>query len=153
MPSASEWLGPEPAAQWLDPRYMSPPDLRAELLATRRELAAVRRALLDQQAARRRPVHSCDTARALAVVLQHSTASAMEELRAERDRLARDLASSETRRRTAERKYSSMRWNVLQIVQRAQLGEEIPDDTLDLILEETADSEDDRRWEAGDWVE
>ena len=104
------------------PAYMSPPDLRAELLATRRELAAVRRALLDRQAARRRPVHSCDTARALAVVLQHSTAAALEEFRAERDRLARDLASSEARRRTAERKYSSMRWNVMQIVQRAVGG-------------------------------
>ena len=128
-----------------------PPDLHAQLLATRRELAAVRRALLDRQAARRRPVHSCDTARALAVVLQHSTASAMEELRAERDRLARDLASSETRRRTAERKYSSMRYNVWQLAQRALLGEEIPDETLDLICAETADSEDDRRWEEGEW--
>jgi hypothetical protein len=75
----------------------------------------------------------------------------MEELRAERDRLARDLASSETRRRTAERKYSSMRYNVWQLAQRALLGEEIPDETLDLICAETADSEDDRRWEEGEW--
>jgi hypothetical protein len=132
---------------------MSPPDLHAELHVTRRELAAVRRALLDRQAARRRPVSSYDTARALAVVLLHSTAAALEELRAERDRRARDLASSEARRRTAENKYSSMRYNVWQLVRRAQLGEEIPDDTLDAILEETADSEDDRRWEEGDWVE
>ena len=145
MTSASEWLN--------GPRAMAPPDLHAQLLATRRELAAVRRALLDRQAAQRRPVRSYDTVRALAVVLQHSTAAALEELRAERDRLARDLGSSEARRRTAERKYSSMRWNVMQIVQRAQLGEEIPDETLDLILEETADSEDDRRWDEGDWVE
>jgi len=130
-----------------------PPDLHAQLLATRRELATVRRALLDRQAARQGPVSSYDTTRALAVVLQHSTAAALEELRAERDRLARDLASSETRRRTAERKYSSMRYNVWQLVQRAQLGEEIPDETLDLILEETADSEDDRRWEEGEWRE
>jgi hypothetical protein len=128
-----------------------PPDLHAQLLATRRELAAVRRALLDRQAARRRPVHSCDTARALAVVLQHSTAAALEELRAERDRLARDLASSEARRRDTERKYSSMRYNVWQLAQRALLGEEIPDETLELICEETADSEDDRRWEEGEW--
>ena len=142
------------ASEWLNgPRAMAPPppDLHAQLLATRRELAAVRRALLDRQAARRRPVHSCDTARAVAVVLQHSTASAMEELRAERDRLARDLASSETRRRDAERKYSSMRYNVWQLAQRALLGEEIPDETLDLICAETADSEDDRRWEEGEW--
>ena len=144
--SASEWLN--------GPRAMAPPpppDLHAQLLATRRELAAVRRALLERQAARRRPVSSCDTARALAVVLQHSTAAALEELRAERDRLARDLASSEARRRTAERKYSSLRYNVWQLVQRAQLGEEIPDETLELICEETADSEDDRRWEEGEW--
>ena len=144
------------ASQWLNaPRAMAPPppDLRAELTATRRELAAVRRALLDRQAARRRPVSSYDTARTLAVVLQHSTAAGLEELRAERDRLARDLASSEARRRAAERKYSSKRYNVWQIVQRAQLGEEIPDETLDLILEETADSEDDRRWEEGEWRE
>ena len=66
MTSASQWLGPEPrtASQWLHPASMSPPDLRAELLATRRELAAVRRALLDRQAARRRPVYSYDTVRA-----------------------------------------------------------------------------------------
>ena len=146
MPSASEWLN--------GPRAMAPPpDLHAQLLATRRELAAVRRALLDRQAARRRPVSSCDTVRALAVVLQHSTASALEELRAERDRLARDLASSEARRRDAERKYSSMRYNVWQLAQRALLGEEIPDETLELICEETADSEDDRRWEEGEWRE
>jgi hypothetical protein len=129
---------------------MSPPDLRAELLATRRELAAVRRALLERQAARRRPVHSCDTARALAVVLQHSSVAALEELRAERDRLARDLASSEARRRTAERKYSSMRYNVWQLVQRAQMGGD-DGDVLDLLLDETHDSEDDRRWEEGEW--
>ena len=143
MTSASEWLN--------GPRAMAPPDLHAQLLATRRELAAVRRTLLDRQAARRRPVHSCDTARALAVVLQHSTAAALEELRAERDRLARDLASSDARRRDAERKYSSMRYNVWQLAQRALLGEEIPDETLELICEETADSEDDRRWEEGEW--
>jgi hypothetical protein len=48
---------------------------------------------------------------------------------------------------------SSMRYNVWQIVQRAQLGEELPDETLELILEDTADSADDRRWEEGDLVE
>ena len=145
--TASEWLNGPRATMAPAP----PPDLRAQLLATRRELAAVRRALLGRQAERRRPVHSCDTARALAVVLQHSTAAALEELRAERDRLARDLASSEARRRDAERKYSSMRDNVWQLAQRALLGEEIPIETLELICEETADSEDDRRWEEGEW--
>jgi hypothetical protein len=149
--SATQWLnGPESRAS-MSPA--SPPDLRAELLATRRELAAVRRVLLDRQAARRRPVSSCDAVRALAVVLQHSTAAALEELRAERDRLARDLASAEARRRTAQNKYSALRYNVWQIVRRAQLGDELPDETLELILEETADSEDDRLWEEGGWVE
>ena len=95
MPSASQWLNTALVA-------MAPaqPDLRDQLLATRRDLVAVRRALLTRQATRRQPVSSYDTTRALAVVLQHSTNAALEELRAERDRLARDLASSETRRRT-----------------------------------------------------
>ena len=148
MPSASQWLNTAIVA-------MAPaqPDLRDQLLATRRELVAVRRALLNRQAVRRQPVSSYDTARALAVVLQHSTNAALEELRAERDRLARDLASSETRRRTAESKYSTIRYNVWRLVQQAQLGEELPNDTLDRILAETSDSEDDRRWDEGDWVQ
>ena len=148
MLSASQWLNTAIVA-------MAPaqPDLRDQLLATRRELVAVRRALLTRQATRRQPVSSYDTARALAVVLQHSTNAALEELRAERDRLARDLASSETRRRTAESKYSTIRYNVLRLVQQAQLGEELPDDTLDRILAETSDSDDDRRWDEGDWVQ
>jgi hypothetical protein len=29
----------------------------------------------------------------------------------------------------------------------------LPDDKLDRILAETSDSEDDRRWEEGDWVQ
>ena len=86
-------------------------------------------------------------------MLQHSTNAALEELRAERDRLARDLASSETRRRTAESKYSTVRYNVWRLVQQAQLGEELPNDTLDRILAETSDSEDDRRWDEGDWAQ
>jgi hypothetical protein len=129
------------------------PDLREQLIATRRELAAVRRALLNRQAARRGPVSSYDTARALTVVLQHSSNAALEELRAERDRLARDLASSETRRRTVQMSYSSMRYNVWRLVQQAQLGEELPDDILDRILAEISDEEDDRRWDEGDWVQ
>jgi hypothetical protein len=89
----------------------------------------------------------------LAVVLQHSSSAALEELRAERDRLARDLASSETRRRTLQMSYSSVRYNVWRLVRQAQLGEELPDDILDRILAEISDEEDDRRWDEGDWVQ
>jgi hypothetical protein len=46
-----------------------------------------------------------------------------------------------------------MRYNVWQIVQRGQLGDESPDVTFDRILAETSDSEDDRRWDEGDWVQ
>jgi hypothetical protein len=132
---------------------MSPPDLRAELLATRRELYAVRRALLDRQAARRRPVSSCDTARALAVVLQHSTLAALEELRTERDRLARDRASYEARLKAVKLKYSSLRYNVWHLTQRYFANLEPPDAILEEIVSETLDSEDDREWDAGDWVQ
>jgi hypothetical protein len=142
------------ASQWLDPRYMSPPDLRAELLATRRELAAVRRALYERRVVRRQPASSDDTVRALTAVLQHSTAAALEELRAERDRLVRDLGLSERRRRTLQNTYSTMRCNVWQIA-RAALGrsELSPEDALDQICDQTEDSDDDRVWEAGDWVQ
>ena len=148
MPSASQWLNTAIVA-------MAPaqPDLRDQLLATRRELAAVRRALLDRQAVRRRPVSSYDTARALAVVLQHSTNAALEELRAERDRLAKDLASSETRRRSAESKYSTVRYNVWRLAQQALAGNEVPEAALEAIIAETLDSEDDREFEEDGWVE
>jgi hypothetical protein len=133
---------------------MSPPDLQAQLLATRRELAAVRRALYERRVARSRPASSYDTTCALAVVLQHSTAAALEELRAERDRLVRDLSYSERRRRTLQNTYSSMRYNVWQIARRAlDLNQMSPEAALDQICEETADSEDDRAWNGTDWVE
>ena len=150
MSSASQWLNAAIVA-----RAPAQPDLREQLIATRRELVATRRAPLARQAARRQPgpVSSYDTTRALSVVLQHSANGALEELRAERDRLPRDLATSETRRRTAESKYSTMRYNVWRLVQQAQLGEELPDDIMDRILEETSDSDDDRRWDEGDWVQ
>jgi hypothetical protein len=77
----------------------------------------------------------------------------MEELRAERDRLARDLAYSETRRRTAQNKYSSLRYNVWQLAQRALARLELPEAVLEQICDETADSEDDRAWEEGGWVQ
>jgi hypothetical protein len=42
-----------------------------------------------------------------------------------------------------------MRYNVWRLVRQAQLGDELPD----RILEETADSEDDRLWDEGGWVQ
>jgi hypothetical protein len=130
----------------------TPPDLHAQLRATRLELAAVRRALQERRVVRSRPASSYDTARALAAVLQHSTSAAMEELRAERDRLARDLSSSKTRRRTLQNKCSSMRYHVWQLARRALDRFESAELALDHMCDETADSEDDRAWEDGGWV-
>jgi hypothetical protein len=132
---------------------MSSPDLHAELRATRRELAAVRRALQDRRVARARPISSDDTVRALTAVLQHSTPPALEELRAERDRLARDLGCSETRRRTARSKYSSLRYNVWRIAQDVFARGEISEVAFEELLIQTMDSEDDREFEERGWVE
>jgi hypothetical protein len=123
------------------------PDLHAELRATRRELAAARRAL-QEHAARRvaagRPITREDTVRALSTVLQHSTPLALDELRAERDRLARDLASARVQLRSARTKYSVLRWNVWQIEQRALAGHDSPGVALEEVISETVDSDDDR---------
>jgi hypothetical protein len=127
------------------------PDLQSQLTATRRELAAVRRALQERMVVRRAPHSSYDTVRALSAVLQHSIPEALLELRAERDRLARDLGYAQTQLRTARRKYSALRYNVWQLATRyfANLGE--PDVVLEEIISETLDSEDDREWEEGEW--
>jgi hypothetical protein len=55
--------------------------------------------------------------------------------------------------RTAQEKYSALRYNVWHLARRAQLGDELPDDVLDAIVNETADSQDDRRWDEAGWVE
>jgi hypothetical protein len=90
---------------------------------------------------------------ALSVVLQHSIPQALLELRAERDRLARDLGHAQTRLRSAKLKYSSLRYNVWQLAQRyfANFGE--PEAVLEEIISETLDSEDDREWEEGEWAQ
>ncbi len=132
---------------------MSSPDLQAQLLATRRELAAVRRALQERRAARRVPHSSYDTVQALSVVLQHSIPQALLELRAERDRLVRDLGHARTQLRTAKLKYSGLRYNVWQLAQRYFANFEQPDNVLEEIISETLDSEDDREWEEGEWVQ
>jgi hypothetical protein len=77
----------------------------------------------------------------------------MEDLKAERDRLARDLRSSEHRRRALQNKYSSMRYNVWQLARRDLDRFDPPEPVLDQICDETADSEDDRAWEEGEWVQ
>ena len=97
---------------------MSPSDLHAELLATRRELAAARRALQERVAARGRPHSSYDTVQALSAVLRHSIPAALLELKAERDHLARDLGHTRTLLRTARLKYSTLRYNVWHLTQR-----------------------------------
>jgi hypothetical protein len=132
---------------------MSSPDLHAELRATRRELAAARRALQDRRTAQRRPISGYDTVHALSAVLQHSIPAALQELRTERDRLARDLGYSEARRRTAQNKYSSLRYHVWRIAQEAFAREEISEVVFEELITQTMDSEDDREYEERGWVE
>ena len=129
------------------------PDLQAQLIATRRELAAVRLALLGRRVAQSRPTSSCDTVRALSAVLHHTIPEALRELRAERDRLVRDLGHSEERRRLLRTKYSTMRYNMWHLAQRGLAGFVPPEEILDQIREEASDSEDDRAWDDGDWVQ
>ena len=127
------------------------PDLQAQLIATRRELAAVRLALLGRRVAQSRPATSCDTVRALSAVLNHTIPAALRELRAERDRLVRDLGHSEERRRRLQYKYSTMRYNIWHLAERGMAGFVPAEEILDQIREEASDSEDDRTWEEGDW--
>ena len=81
-----------------------------------------------------------------------SVRTALQELRAERDRLIRDLGSSEQGRRGLQTKYSSVRFNVWHLAQRGLSGFVAPEEILDQICDATADSEDDRAWEGG-WVQ
>ena len=131
----------------------SPPDLYAELRATRRELQAARRALqlhAVQRVAQRAPraMTREDTVRALSAVLQHSIPGALEELRAERDVMERDLGSVQARLRALQAKYTSLRYNAWQIAVRALHAEQPLEDALQAIVQETEDSEDDRSWDA-----
>jgi hypothetical protein len=128
-------------------------DLQTQLLATRRELAAVRPAMQERRVVRRVPHSSYDTVQALSAVLQHTIPTTLQELRAERDRLIRDLGSSEQRRRALHTKYSSMRYNVWHLAQRGLAGFVPPEQILEQVCDETADSEDDRAWDEGEWVQ
>ena len=132
---------------------MSPTDLQAQLIATRRELAAVRRALQERAAVRGRPHSTYDTVQALSAVLRHSIPEALLELKAERDRLTRDLGHAQAQLRTAKLKYSTLRYNVWHLTQRFFGNFEPPENVLEEILTETMDSDDDREWDEGDWVQ
>ena len=129
------------------------PDLQAQLLATRRELAAVRRALQERRVVQRAPHSNYDTVQALSVVLQHAIPAALLELSAERDRLVRDLGHARTQLRTAKLRYSTLRYNVWRLTQRYFANREPPEDVLEEVLTETRDSKDDRDWEEGEWVQ
>jgi hypothetical protein len=128
-------------------------DLQSQLIATRRELAAVRRALHERRMVRRAPHTTYDTVQALSVVLQHSIPEALLELRAERDRLVRDLGHAQTQMRTVRLRYSTLRYNVWQRAQRYFANLEHPDSVLEEIISETLDSEDDRAWDEVEWVQ
>jgi hypothetical protein len=91
--------------------------------------------------------------RALSVVLQHSIPEALSELRAERDRLVRDLGHAQAQLRTAKLKYSTLRYNVWHLTQRFFGNQEAPEGVMEEILTETMDSDDDREWDEGDWVQ
>ena len=76
----------------------------------------------SRRVARGRPQSSYDTVQALSAVLQHSIPAALLELRAERDRLARDLGYTRTQLRTAKLTYATLRYNVWQLAQRFLLA-------------------------------
>ena len=90
---------------------------------------------------------------ALSVVLHHSIPAALLELRAERDRLVRDLGYAQRQLQTAKLKYGSLRYNVWHLAQRYFANLEPHELVLEEILSETLDSDDDRDWEEGGWVQ
>ena len=94
-----------------------------------------------------RPINREDTVRALSTVLQHELPVALDELRAERDRLARDLGHTQALYRTARARYSGLRYNVWHIAQRAIANFEPHDTALEEVIAETLHSDDDRAWE------
>jgi hypothetical protein len=85
----------------------------------------------------------------LCAALQHSASGVLEEVRAERDQLARDLGSVRARLRGLQAKYSSLRYIAWRIAVRALCAQEQPlENALEQIIAEAEDSEDDRAWEA-----
>jgi hypothetical protein len=73
--------------------------------------------------------------RALTAVLQHSTPAALEELRAERDRLVRELQEVQACMRTAQTRHLLLRENVWRLAQRFFAGDG-PEVVLEGIISE-----------------
>jgi hypothetical protein len=121
-------------------------ELQMQLRTTRRELTAARLALLARRVAQERPQSSEDTVRALSVVLQHGIPSALSELRAERDRLARDLGSVLTCVQAARNRSNSLRYDVWRLAQQALVGNDVPEAALEAILAETLESDEEDGW-------
>jgi hypothetical protein len=121
--------------------------LQRELSETRRELAAARRTLREQRAARGRPIGPEDTVKALRIVLQHNVPEALAKVQRDRERLAVELRVAQERLRTHKDWYTSVRFNVWQIAQSALQGIEWPVDALQDIVQAVEDSDDDVDYE------
>ena len=121
--------------------------LQRELREVKRELAAARRVLQDQQAARGRPIGPEDTVQALSAVLDHSVPGALADLQRDRERLAEELRQTQERLRTQKDWYSQLRWNVWNLARDGIYGPGWPIDALEDIVTAVEDSEDDRDWE------
>ena len=85
---------------------------------------------------RPRPQSSDDVVQALTVVVQHSTPAALEELRVERDRLARELEQAQSRIQTAQARYLLLRENVWRLANRFFLGIDGPQVVLEGLIAE-----------------
>ena len=85
---------------------------------------------------RPRPQSSDDVVQALTVVVQHSTPAALEELRVERDRLARELEQAQSRIQTAQAKHLLLRENVWRLANRFFAGLDGPQIVLEGLIAE-----------------
>ena len=85
---------------------------------------------------RPRPQSSDDVVQALTVVVQHSTPAALEELRVERDRLARELEQVQSRIQTAQARYLLLRENVWRLANRFFAGLDGPQVVLEGLIAE-----------------
>ena len=84
--------------------------LQRELREVKRELAAARRVLQDQQAARGRPIGPEGTVRALS------------DLQRDRKCLAEELRQTQASLRTQKAWYPQLRWNVWRLARAASTG-------------------------------
>jgi hypothetical protein len=121
--------------------------LQRELRETKRELAAARRALQDQRAAKGRPIGPVDTVRALGAMLQHTLPAALAEAQRDRERIAEELRRTQARMRTTKDWYTQIRYDVWRIAQAGLQGTEWWENALVDIVHAVEDSDDDRDWE------